>query len=109
MDEWLDLRILSLIIVLRLMEECKNMENQRLGMLTDYPDFRDYTFENRELLEKEEVYNLISPIGSEKIDLTTLPQCADPRLAALRLCTERGGSRFLVPTPAGGYGAFRIY
>lgn len=70
------------------------MENQRLGMLPDCQDFRDNTF--AKLLEKEEMYKLFWPTGSEKIDLTTLPPSADLRLAALRVCTERGGSRFLV-------------
>ena len=57
------------------------MENQRLGMgwLPDYPDFRDYTFENKELLEKEEMYKLISPIGLEGADVTTLPSSVDLR------------------------------
>ncbi len=57
------------------------MENQRLGMgwLPDYPDFRDYTFENRELLEKEKMHKLVSPIGLERADITTLKTSADLR------------------------------
>jgi C1A family cysteine protease len=57
------------------------MENQRhkMGWLPDYPDFRDYTFANRVLLEKEEIHKLISPIGLETVDLTTLPTSADLR------------------------------
>lgn len=54
------------------------MENQKLGMgwLPDYPDFRDYTFEN---MENEELNRLLSPIGLERVDVTTLPSSVDLR------------------------------
>ena len=54
------------------------MENQKLGMgwLPDYPDFRDYTFEIR---ETEELTRLLSPIGLDRVDVTTLPSSVDLR------------------------------
>lgn len=54
------------------------MENQKLGMgwLPDYPDFRDYTFEN---MENEELNRLLSPIGLDRVDVTTLPSSVDMR------------------------------
>ncbi len=60
------------------------MENQRLGMgwLPDYPDFRDYVFEIKEELEdkiKEQLHNLLSPIGLDTVDITTLPASVDLR------------------------------
>jgi len=60
------------------------MENQILGMgwLPDYPDFRDYVLEIKETLEekiKEDLYKLLSPIGLERADVTTLPSSVDLR------------------------------
>ncbi len=60
------------------------MENQKLGMgwLPDYPDFRDYTFETKEIPEektKEDLNKLLSPIGLEKADATTLGSSVDLR------------------------------
>ncbi|MCG2737956.1 MAG: cysteine protease [Candidatus Methanoperedenaceae archaeon] len=54
------------------------MENQKLGMgwLPDYPDFRDYTFEN---MENEELNRLLSPIGLDRVEVTTLPSSVDLR------------------------------
>jgi C1A family cysteine protease len=53
-----------------------------MGWLPDYPDFRDYTFETKEILEekiKENIQELLSPIGLEKIDITALPSSVDLR------------------------------
>ncbi len=60
------------------------MEYQQPGMgwLPDYPDFRDYTFEIKEILEnkiKEKIEELLSPIGLDKVDLTSLPSAVDLR------------------------------
>jgi len=61
------------------------MESQQKGMgwLPDYPDFRDYTFEkiNESLgnKKKEEIDKLVSPIGLERADSTTLKSSVDLR------------------------------
>jgi C1A family cysteine protease len=60
------------------------MEYQQNGMgwLPDYPDFRDYTFEIKKTLDekkKVEIKNLISPIGLEGADVTTLSSSVDLR------------------------------
>jgi C1A family cysteine protease len=60
------------------------MEYQQNGMgwLPDYPDFRDYTFEIKESLEnkkREEIENLLSPTGLVRADITTLPSSVDLR------------------------------
>jgi len=60
------------------------MEFQKTGMgwLPDYPDFRDYTFEINESLEtkkKEEIENLLSPIGLGGADIKSLPASVDLR------------------------------
>lgn len=64
--------------------ECENMENQQYGMgwLPDYPDFRDYTFEIKEMLEKkikEELDKLLSPTGLVRKDTMKLPASVDLR------------------------------
>jgi len=58
------------------------VEKIGMGWLPDYPDFRDYTFEVKETLEskiKQEMDKLLTPIGLEKVDLTTLPSSIDLR------------------------------
>jgi C1A family cysteine protease len=60
------------------------MEYQQPGMgwLPDYPDFRDYTFKIKEILDtkkKEEIEKLLSPIGLERVDQSTLPSSFDLR------------------------------
>ncbi len=60
------------------------MEYQQHGMgwLPDYPDFRDYTFEIKEMLEnkiKEKIKEILSPIGLDKVDFTSLPSSVDLR------------------------------
>ncbi|HEY9205782.1 MAG TPA: C1 family peptidase [Candidatus Methanoperedens sp.] len=60
------------------------MENKKLGMgwLPDYPDFRDYTFEIKEIPKektKEDLNKLLSPIRLEKADATTLATSVDLR------------------------------
>ena len=57
------------------------MENRRRGMgwLPDYPDIRDYTFESKELLSKKEIHALVTPIGLQKADRTTLASSVDLR------------------------------
>jgi C1A family cysteine protease len=57
------------------------MENRRHGMgwLPDYPDIRDYTFASKELLNKKEIHELVSPTGLGKAGSTTLPSSVDLR------------------------------
>ncbi|MBU0624370.1 MAG: cysteine protease [Candidatus Thermoplasmatota archaeon] len=57
------------------------MESMKRGMgwLPDYPDIRDYTFESKELLSKKEIHALVTPIGLQKAQGTTLPSFADLR------------------------------
>ncbi len=60
------------------------MEYQQNGMgwLPDFPDFRDYTFKIKESLEnkkKEEIENLLSPTGLFRADITTTPSSVDLR------------------------------
>lgn len=47
--------------------------------MPDYPDIRDYTFESKELLSKKEIHALVTPIGLNKADGTTLPSSVDLR------------------------------
>lgn len=57
------------------------MEHRRKGMgwLPDYPDLRDYTFVNKELLSKKDIHALVSPIGLGKTHTTALPNSVDLR------------------------------
>ena len=50
-----------------------------MGWLPDYPDIRDYTFRNKELLKKKEIGSLISPLKLEKADNALLPSMVDLR------------------------------
>lgn len=54
------------------------MENQKLGMgwIPDYPDFRDYTLEN---IETEELEKLLTPIGLDRVDVSSLRDIVDLR------------------------------
>lgn len=54
------------------------MENHKLGMgwIPDYPDFRDYTLENK---ETDELKKLLKPIGLDKVKVSSLPATADLR------------------------------
>jgi len=55
---------------------------ERNGMATDYPDFRDYTFEINESLDKnkkKEIENLISPTGIRGANISKLPSSVDLR------------------------------
>jgi C1A family cysteine protease len=52
------------------------MEKLGMGWLPDYPDFRDYTLE---IGENEELNRLLSSIGLDRVDLTTLPTSVDLR------------------------------
>jgi len=52
------------------------MEKLGMGWLPDYPDFRDYTLE---IGENEELNLLLSTIGLDRVDLTTLPSSVDLR------------------------------
>ncbi len=47
-----------------------------MGWLPDYPDFRDYTLE---IKENEDLNRLLSPLGLERVDSTTLPSSVDLR------------------------------
>ena len=58
------------------------MENQQYGMgwLPDYPDFRDYTFQTKEILEnkiKEKINEILSPLCLDKVNITSLPSSVD--------------------------------
>jgi C1A family cysteine protease len=57
------------------------MESRKRGMgwLPDYPDIRDYSFENKELLSKKEIHSLVTPVGLLKAQRTTLPSSVDLR------------------------------
>ncbi len=81
------------------------MENQQYGMgwLPDYPDFRDYTFEIKEMLEnkiKEKIKEILLPIGLDKVDFTSLPSSVDLRPWCSRIenqgqigsCTANAGA-----------------
>lgn len=48
----------------------------KMGWIPDYPDFRDYSFENK---ETEEMDRLLSPIGLDRMDATSLPASSDLR------------------------------
>ncbi len=54
------------------------MEIEKLGMgwLPDYPDFRDYTIEK---IETEQNEKLLSPIGLDRVDASSLPATVDLR------------------------------
>lgn len=47
-----------------------------MGWLPDYPDFRDYTLEMK---ENEDLNRLLSPLGLDRVDLSTLPSSVDLR------------------------------
>jgi len=47
-----------------------------MGWLPDYPDFRDYTLE---ITENEDLNKLLSPLGLDRVDVTTLPSSMDLR------------------------------
>jgi len=59
----------------------KNFENRipAMGWLPDYPDFRDYTFQNKELLRKKEILDLVSPTGLTKRETSSVPTRVDLR------------------------------
>jgi hypothetical protein len=59
----------------------KGIENRMRGMgwLPDHPDFRDYTFDNKELLRKKEIRELVAPTGLERARASTLPASVDLR------------------------------
>jgi C1A family cysteine protease len=50
-----------------------------MGWLPDYPDIRDYTFESRELLNRDDIRALVEPIGLRSVDTSTLPSSVDLR------------------------------
>lgn len=50
-----------------------------MGWLPDYPDIRDYTFESRELLKRDDIQALMAPLGLQKADGTTAPSSVDLR------------------------------
>ncbi|MGD9962484.1 MAG: cysteine protease, partial [Thermoplasmata archaeon] len=50
-----------------------------MGWLPDYPDIRDYTFESRALLDRDEIRALVGPLGIAEADDTTLPPSVDLR------------------------------
>ncbi len=53
----------------------RGIENRMRGMgwLPDHPDFRDYTFDNKELLRKKEIRELVVPTGLERARASTSP------------------------------------
>ena len=55
-------------------EECEDVGYfaPRTGWLPDFPDFRDYSFDNKELLERKEVHDLVVPTGLQKLDFGIL-------------------------------------
>jgi len=57
------------------------MEGRRFitGWLPDYPDIRDYTFDNKELLKKKEIQELVTPTGLQKARASALPATVDLR------------------------------
>jgi len=63
------------------MEEVESKRGGRLGMgwLPDYPDLRDYTFQSRELMKKDEVREIVSSTGLDKTDSPSLPSSVDLR------------------------------
>lgn len=63
----------------------KNFENRipAMGWLPDYPDFRDYTFQNKELLRRKEILDLVSPTGLTRRETSSVPTSVDLR----RWCT----------------------
>lgn len=67
-------------------EEGVDMRVEAVGMgwLPDYPDIRDYTFQSKELMAREEIRSLVSPTGLEKPDRIDLPESVDLR----RWCSE---------------------
>ncbi len=50
-----------------------------MGWLPDYPDLRDYSFANKELLEMKEIRTLVRPTGLGKAWRTALPTLVDLR------------------------------
>lgn len=63
------------------MEECEEAGTKRLGMgwLPDYPDLRDYTFQSRELMKRDEIRELVSSTGLDKTGASSLPSSVDLR------------------------------
>jgi C1A family cysteine protease len=57
------------------------MDESRHGMgwLPDYPDIRDYTFDSRELLKREDIQALVGAIGLREADGSTLPSSVNLR------------------------------
>ena len=57
------------------LDKLNGIENRTRGMgwLPDHPDFRDYTFGDKELLRKKEIRELVAPTGLEKARALTLP------------------------------------
>ncbi|HIJ17687.1 MAG TPA: cysteine protease, partial [Thermoplasmata archaeon] len=57
------------------------MDDVRRGMgwLPDYPDIRDYTFESKDILKREDIQALVAPTGLGKADEATLPSSVDLR------------------------------
>lgn len=77
-----------------------------MGWLPDYPDFRDYTFEIKETLDKKKIKdlkNLILPTGIKGADATTLPSSVDLRRWCSKIedqgqigsCTANAGAGIL--------------
>jgi C1A family cysteine protease len=59
----------------------KDFENRipAMGWLPDYPDFRDYTFQNKELLKRKEILDLVSPTGLTRREASSVPTSVDLR------------------------------
>lgn len=50
-----------------------------MGWLPDYPDIRDYTFENGDLLRRDDILTLVDRTGLKDVDASTLPSSVDLR------------------------------
>lgn len=50
-----------------------------MGWLPDYPDIRDYTFESKDLLKRDDIGTLVPPIGLENTEESSLPSSVDLR------------------------------
>lgn len=70
-----------------------------MGWLPDYPDFRDYSLDNKELLKEKEIHDLVIPTGLQRTDLGILPTSVDLRRWCSRIedqgnlgsCTANAG------------------
>ncbi len=51
----------------------------RMGWLPDYPDIRDYTFDSRDLLKRDDIRALVTPTGLDGADPEGLPPTVDLR------------------------------